>query len=81
LRLRADAYSRELYAIRAQRENDYLAERILQKDLAATLIELRELKDAQSDRNHITSPPKKFRPYLVERSEKSSANGSQNRDR
>lgn len=67
LRLRIDAYSRQLHSIWAQRENDFEAERMLYRQLCAARTKLRKLtKDRQeSDPNQIHLPPNKFRPSLV----------------
>lgn len=67
LSLRIDAYSRQLHSIWAQRENDYEAERVLQRDLCSVRSELRKLiRDRQEiDLNRTSSSPNRFRPRLV----------------
>lgn len=64
LRLRIDAYSRQLHSIWAQRENDFEAERMLYRQLCAARTKLRKLtKERQeSDPDQISLPPNKFRP-------------------
>jgi hypothetical protein len=68
LRFRVDQYSRELYSIGTQRKNDFEAERMLQRNLAAGRSKLRELTEDQTaaGRNSIFSPRKISRPHLVD---------------
>lgn len=67
LRLRVDAYSRQLHAILAQRENDFEAERMLQRDLCTVRSELRKLiQDRQKvDLNRTSLFPNKFIPIVI----------------
>lgn len=70
LRLRIDAYSRQLHSIWAQRENDFEAERLLHRQLCAARTKLRKLSKLSKDRRtshsiDTSSASDKFRPTLV----------------